>query len=251
MDETKKCRIKRYVCAVGTCEQTRTENGIAFHRFPVDPARQKMWISRCRRKDPINVINGRICSRHFLPEHYREDKVNIALGLQPRMCLTRDAIPTLYLSKSKSLHRELATKSISSPRSERLEKRNNKKYIDEILQTKTESDRTESDVSDKIESKTTQANEQVQPQVVIENVASHNKSTPSKILNLGADEVRDDRDEKIIELQEKVIELQKEVAMLKEQQAAYNHLLAPKQIDIINHCRKSPQWIIEISKVNG
>ncbi|GAB6033573.1 hypothetical protein CHUAL_013511 [Chamberlinius hualienensis] len=93
--ENKKC--KKYTCAVAVCKQQRAEDEISFHKFPVDKARQIAWIIRCRRKDTINVINGRVCSLHFLPEHFKEDEVNIALGLPSIKVLTKDAIPTLHL----------------------------------------------------------------------------------------------------------------------------------------------------------
>jgi len=106
-------------CAVATCTNTYyncKDKEILFHRFP-EKNREALeqWILKCRRKDPINTKNARICSEHFLNTDYEEDLKSRLLGCPMKKILKASAIPSCNLPFSNS---EQIT-----PRSERQKKR--------------------------------------------------------------------------------------------------------------------------------
>uniref|UniRef100_A0A0K2UGH1 THAP-type domain-containing protein n=1 Tax=Lepeophtheirus salmonis TaxID=72036 RepID=A0A0K2UGH1_LEPSM len=53
---------------------------------------QRLWISFCRRKDPINIKNAKICDRHFEWNLQAE-----LLDLKCRKKLKRDSVPSLHI----------------------------------------------------------------------------------------------------------------------------------------------------------
>lgn len=92
-------------CAVATCKNHNRnhEEGISFHRFPVDNSSDicKQWVIKCRRKDEINLRNARVCSTHFLPSDYEDDMQNRLLGLPLKKKLIKTAIPSQKLAGDK------------------------------------------------------------------------------------------------------------------------------------------------------
>ncbi|GBM49664.1 hypothetical protein AVEN_262467-1 [Araneus ventricosus] len=90
-------------CAVATCSNyyRKTKGkGVIYHVFPICPNRNKIWISKCKRQDHINVKYARICSDHFRPSDYMDDmktKKTILLGLNQKKILKPDAVPSVNL----------------------------------------------------------------------------------------------------------------------------------------------------------
>jgi THAP domain len=91
-----------YTCAVAECrntEKTKRVRGssLILHSFPVSrPDICKIWTTRCKRKEKINIKNARICSDHFEDQSYVRDLQHELLGLPSRRKLAPDAIPTLF-----------------------------------------------------------------------------------------------------------------------------------------------------------
>ncbi|GBN52484.1 hypothetical protein AVEN_14654-1 [Araneus ventricosus] len=107
-------------CAVATCpnyHRKTKSKGVMYHMFPVCPNRNKIWISKCKRQDHINVKYARICSDHFRPSDYMDDMKNRLLGLNQKKILKPDAVPSVNLPLQNN------REDISS-RSERKRKRN-------------------------------------------------------------------------------------------------------------------------------
>ncbi|GBN62631.1 hypothetical protein AVEN_271709-1 [Araneus ventricosus] len=87
-------------CAVATCPNyyRKTKGkGVIYHTFPVCPNRNKIWISKCKRQDHINVKYARICSDHFRPSDYMDDMKNRLLGLNQKKILKPDVVPSVNL----------------------------------------------------------------------------------------------------------------------------------------------------------
>ncbi len=86
-------------CAIATCKNVKNSvlscPGIIFHRFPKESQTRKQWISRCFRKDRFNPDTARICSEHFLPSDYQNDRPSKITQLN------KSAIPTENLPFSK------------------------------------------------------------------------------------------------------------------------------------------------------
>ncbi|GBN11488.1 hypothetical protein AVEN_62938-1 [Araneus ventricosus] len=86
--------------AVATCPNyyRKTKGkGVIYHTFPVCPNRNKIWISKCKRQDHINVKYARICSDHFRPSDYMDDMQNRLLGLNQKKILKPDIVPSVNL----------------------------------------------------------------------------------------------------------------------------------------------------------
>ncbi|GBO12587.1 Transposable element P transposase [Araneus ventricosus] len=87
-------------CAVATCPNYHRKTkgkGVIYHVFPVCPNRSKIWISKCKRQDHINVKYARICSDHFRPSDCMDDMKNRLLGLNQKKILKPDAVPSVNL----------------------------------------------------------------------------------------------------------------------------------------------------------
>ncbi|GBO19128.1 Transposable element P transposase, partial [Araneus ventricosus] len=87
-------------CAVATCPNYHRKTkgkGVIYHIFPVCPNWSKIWISKCKRQDHINVKYARICSDHFRPSDYMDDMKNRLLGLNQKKILKPDAVPSVNL----------------------------------------------------------------------------------------------------------------------------------------------------------
>ncbi|GBN95941.1 hypothetical protein AVEN_113697-1 [Araneus ventricosus] len=89
-----------FACADATClNYHRKTKGkvVIYHMFPACPNRNKIWISKCKRQDHINVKYARICSDHFRPSDYMNDMKNRLLGLNQKKILKPDAVPSVNL----------------------------------------------------------------------------------------------------------------------------------------------------------
>ena len=82
------------MCAVFGCNaHNRKKNG-KFFRFPKCPKLQRKWLQFCKRADKINLLNARICSKHFSDEDF------IFLKGKPQIfenirALKKEVVPTL------------------------------------------------------------------------------------------------------------------------------------------------------------
>ncbi|GBN24800.1 hypothetical protein AVEN_98608-1 [Araneus ventricosus] len=88
------------VCVVATCPNYHRKTkgkGVIYHTFPVCSNRNKIWISKCKRQDHINVKYVRIYSDHFRPSDYMDDMKNRLLGLNQKKILKPDAVPSVNL----------------------------------------------------------------------------------------------------------------------------------------------------------
>ncbi|GBL94487.1 hypothetical protein AVEN_154613-1 [Araneus ventricosus] len=87
-------------CAVVTCPNYHRKTkgkGVIYHMFLVCPNRNKIWISKCKRQDHINVKYARICSDNFRPSDYMDDMKNRLLGLNQKKILKPDAVLSVNL----------------------------------------------------------------------------------------------------------------------------------------------------------
>ncbi|CAG9827867.1 unnamed protein product [Diabrotica balteata] len=121
-------------CAVFGCSsdnQTtkRVDKSVSFYGFPKDSVVEKQWVIACCREGKFNTKTSRICSKHFKPESFERNLQQELLQYESKKGpkLKRDAVPSLYLPRSKSL-------SINQlKREERFTKRESKKFVEQIL----------------------------------------------------------------------------------------------------------------------
>ncbi|GBN34021.1 hypothetical protein AVEN_264941-1 [Araneus ventricosus] len=88
-------------CVVANCSNYYRETkhkGVIYYGFPVCPNLNKIWISKCKRQDHINVKYARICGDHFRPNDYMDDMKNRLLGLNRKKILKPDAVPSVNLT---------------------------------------------------------------------------------------------------------------------------------------------------------
>jgi len=88
-------------CAIATCAQTgnsiKKSPEVSFHRFPKAKAAAKIWLQKCKRKDKVSLQTAVICSLHFNPEDFIDDKVNRMLNLKEVKRLKPGTIPSRHL----------------------------------------------------------------------------------------------------------------------------------------------------------
>ena len=89
-----KMKNKNKVCAIATCS---SPNDITYFSFPKEDERQKVWLEKCHRSDPVNIKNARICEIHFSEEYFMRDFQHELLGLPLRRRLSLSAIPSLHI----------------------------------------------------------------------------------------------------------------------------------------------------------
>ncbi len=61
----------------------------------------KLWLTKSKQEDQVNVKNARICELHFPQECFERDLRGELLGLHPRKCLKRMSILSLLLPNQK------------------------------------------------------------------------------------------------------------------------------------------------------
>lgn len=88
-----------FKCSVPTCQSNYRKPYISCFRFPRDPVKRKLWISRIRRDNFTYTENARVCINHFEERMIiREDAWTDKDGKEhkiPRVnpILTEDAVP--------------------------------------------------------------------------------------------------------------------------------------------------------------
>ena len=86
-------------CAVFGCFSDKRKNrDLIFHKFPKDSDTNKKWIHLCKRKDPINVENARICGLYFEADVYERNMMYELLGKlvpQNKIKMKKGSVPTL------------------------------------------------------------------------------------------------------------------------------------------------------------
>lgn len=99
------------ICAVPTC---KNPVDASYHSFPKDTSLQRAWIAVCKRKDPINVKNAKVCGHHFKEEDF-ERHLQVKLGLSRPLRRLRDGVipsinlPTLVKAKANHIHTTCTT----------------------------------------------------------------------------------------------------------------------------------------------
>lgn len=90
-------------CAVSTCsnnwKKTKYNKDIVYHCFPKNKEIANLWLAKCMRADPVNIVNARICSIHFGYSDYFRDLEYELQGKQPRKRgrLKPVAVPSLHM----------------------------------------------------------------------------------------------------------------------------------------------------------
>ncbi|GBN06436.1 hypothetical protein AVEN_78132-1 [Araneus ventricosus] len=73
------------------------DKGVIYHVFPVCSNLNKLWISKCKRQDHINVKYAGICSDHFRSSDYMDDMKNYILDLNQKKIFKPDVVPSVNL----------------------------------------------------------------------------------------------------------------------------------------------------------
>ena len=89
---------------------------ISYHRLPVGPLRN-IWLRNIRRENPRSQGHSFVCSEHFSPDCYENEK-EVILGFSNKgRKLKRSSVPTIFpfSTKSKEMHcRQSSTKQIQN-----------------------------------------------------------------------------------------------------------------------------------------
>lgn len=112
-------------CAVAGClsyNRKTKGTGITYHQFPRDLQLQRLWASKCYRKDHINVANATVCSLHFKSDNYVRDLKAELLNIPARKILKPDAVPCLNLPVGSSVSTSAETQ-VKESREERFQAR--------------------------------------------------------------------------------------------------------------------------------
>lgn len=92
-------------CAVTGClSYSRKTKGtdVSYHSFPKDINMQKVWVTKCRRKDSFSISTATVCSLHFTADDYVRDLRAELLHLPPRKILKPEAVPSVNIPGSVS-----------------------------------------------------------------------------------------------------------------------------------------------------
>lgn len=86
-------------CSAIGCSNTSSsykDRKVTLHRFPVrDKELAELWVYNMNRDGFVPNKNSRLCSDHFLPECFEEDKyAKYGLSRGSRKRLTKEAVPT-------------------------------------------------------------------------------------------------------------------------------------------------------------
>lgn len=115
-------RLNKYrTCAIAVC---KNPNNVSYYSFPKEPSLRKIWVKACKRDDPFNPNQARLCQQHFDEKYFERDLLNELLKKPQKMKLKPDAVPTLRLSTS--------FKSPSKTRQNRLSRRSQRKVANEL-----------------------------------------------------------------------------------------------------------------------
>ena len=128
-----------FTCSVAKCRNAKraaeNNNDLTFHRFPVkNKTLCQVWVTRCQRKDKINVKNARVCSDHFVHTDYERDLQNELLGLPQKKILKPEAVPRKMNLKSDTGEKNVSTRAM------RMNERARKDLVQILLQNEETSD---------------------------------------------------------------------------------------------------------------
>uniref|UniRef100_A0A6P7HAM3 THAP domain-containing protein 11-like n=1 Tax=Diabrotica virgifera virgifera TaxID=50390 RepID=A0A6P7HAM3_DIAVI len=120
-------------CAVACCNSDNKDKTLRFHTFPKDSVARKLWIIACCRQDNFNCNTARICSKHFKTEDFQRNLQQELLNYESKKGpkLKPEAVPTLYLPKTKSA----TLSAIQKKRVQRAEHRESKNIVEQLLTT--------------------------------------------------------------------------------------------------------------------
>ena len=82
------------ICSVAIC---KSPQDASYHHFPTEEKVKKVWIARCNRKDSINPLTAKICSKHFTEEDFVRDFQAELTGQKRRRRLNPGSVPTINL----------------------------------------------------------------------------------------------------------------------------------------------------------
>lgn len=89
-----------FCLAPGCSNRFDKKTTIQFHRLPLKrPAILSLWLTAIKRKDPPVNAHARVCSGHFLPEDYVEEKFfdeSGALASRRTKRLHLEAVPSVF-----------------------------------------------------------------------------------------------------------------------------------------------------------
>lgn len=77
-------KMVKSCCAVGCSNRCIPGSRLSFYRFPTDPARKSLWITKINRKNWAPNDNSRVCSAHFIK------------GVKSDDPLSPDYVPTVF-----------------------------------------------------------------------------------------------------------------------------------------------------------
>lgn len=123
------------VCCVADCKNNKKKNSsLQFHRFPKAKHLQKEWKVKCQRLETsFNPTIAYVCSVHFKEQDYARDLKSELMGIHSRKLLLPTAVPKLFPNRNVSSIKTHAGCETDGIRSERLDVRNRKKFVEEIL----------------------------------------------------------------------------------------------------------------------
>ncbi|KAJ8911259.1 hypothetical protein NQ315_015261 [Exocentrus adspersus] len=93
-------------------DHSKDNNGVTFHRFPLNEDRKNEWIKNMRLADWKPTIHCRLCSKHFEKQFFFKSG--------KRICLRKDAVPTLFPELPKYMQPEKLLKRKRVQETERL-----------------------------------------------------------------------------------------------------------------------------------
>ncbi|BES93567.1 THAP [Nesidiocoris tenuis] len=86
-----------HICSVPSCtyairKNVKADGSVSFHKYPKDPALQKIWAQRCKPRESLatSIEHRHVCSLHF------EDKF-IRTTSNKKRCIAKNCVPTLHL----------------------------------------------------------------------------------------------------------------------------------------------------------
>lgn len=115
----------------GCCSDNQAKgfaHDVSFFTFPKDKKIAREWIRLCKRDDKFNVVNARICSKHFTTDDYVRNLKHELLGYTSK--IYQSLKEEVVLSKSLP---HLLKRVQEDSGSSRQKKRQRKELVDTIL----------------------------------------------------------------------------------------------------------------------
>ena len=84
-------------CMVPECtNNSRTAQGVSYHRIPRDISLRQAWMARIRRVNPRNISHSFVCSAHFTPDCFEETLPNLVADYRRRPRLKPNSVPSVF-----------------------------------------------------------------------------------------------------------------------------------------------------------